>query len=281
MNGKNSPMSIFALASWICATEALERDRRWTPSTVLDQQFFHHARRDNPTSTPNLTINLASLPPCLKSGIIHGNLTISCSPVLGPSCSTGTEDNCTKIEVTSRCFCALPAPLADEQDCTWLDWILAENWYSEQCPDVKPVNFSGAPACGRDCIKERLPHEGCVTSGKNCFCARKRLFGCTAHCSGSENHTFLNWVSSVCGLTDANSWSVRRNATTNDPTAAIGSFRPLHWYEILPLTVACLSVFAALVSYVLMSLAETRSERLEEKVVEEDQVELLAMHTNG
>lgn len=302
MDSKNGLIVIFALVSSIYATQALRWDRQWIApavpesitgtTSILEHASFSHARRDNTASTPNATINLASMPSCVQSHVINGYVingnSTPCSPVFNPPCPTGLEENCTNIEVSSTCFCNQPAPLAIGWNCPWLDWILAENWYSKQCPDVPPVNFSGVPACARSCLQTKLPHSGCVTSGVNCFCAVADWFGCAVHCSKSENSTIFEWNSSLCsgtanttGTNGTSNNPAKPATTSRDPSKTIGSPPPLHWYEIFPLVVACVSVFAAFACYVLISLSENPAEELEEKVVAEDQVELLVMDRDG
>jgi hypothetical protein len=117
-----------------------------------------------------------------------------------PDCPMGESE-----PVWSKdCFCKLQVPLHCAWQCSWNEWMLAEDWYVGVCgQDADQLSYDGLPDCARNCLPEALFDHGCITEGRNCFCSGGELFGCTELCTAeSDRLAVQNWIVKQCGASE-------------------------------------------------------------------------------
>ena len=220
------------------------------------QEPFNVQQRD----IPQPTVNYESMPTCAMSNCVYPASTatpLACESTSIP-CPTGGSGNCSTVSLS--CYCNLRTPLDCAWGCGWTDWMLAENWYGETCPNVKPISYDfvvnstreHVPSCAADCLPAQVISQGCTSESVNCFCNYESLFGCTSTCTKAGNATIAHWLVAACGITYDTAMDYVEADTASDSTAKDGGpqpptlMKPLHWYEIMPITVFSASVVAFL-----------------------------------
>jgi hypothetical protein len=117
------------------------------------------------------------------------------------------QPGCSMVESqgwSKDCFCKLQVPLQCAWQCSWNEWMLAEDWYVGVCgPDADRLSYDGLPDCARNCLPEALFDHGCITEGRNCFCSGGELFGCAELCTAeSDRLAVQNWIVKQCGASE-------------------------------------------------------------------------------
>ncbi|KAF2184171.1 hypothetical protein K469DRAFT_783913 [Zopfia rhizophila CBS 207.26] len=218
--------------------------------TSTSSAFAGHLATLTTSAVPATTslVNFDSMPECASKYCVNStHSALPCPSISTPCPASATA--CAGVGVPAACYCGLPNPLYCAWTyCGWLDWMLAEDWFSTTCPYVAPVNFDPLPDCARDCLEGRLFDYGCITLQKNCFCSHVSLFGCNADCSTQENLTVANWYATVCAISSASALQVA--AVETSASLVIPHSKPwdgFRWYEIFTLVVGIISVVVFLV----------------------------------
>jgi hypothetical protein len=180
-------------------------------------------------------------------------------PISCPADSTKTDCYSYALD----CFCTAPRPLWCAWGCGWLDWYGVEDWFTKTCPDTSPVDFSTLPACAASCISDGSFNYGCITQTESCFCLHEDLFDCPAHCQNpTDVQHITNWYAQTCGYSQQEAAGIV-NAGQSTATSSGGKtgavIQPsksekLHWYEILVIATASLTVITAAVCTVLICI---------------------------
>lgn len=205
-----------------------------------------------PRSTPTALVDFGPLASvtCAFSLCVYPTAgTVSVSPPCTavptpcpPAVAAAGGDNCSTFPL--ECYCAQGVPLDCAWACSWYQWFLAEDWFKTQCPDVKPIDFSTAPKCARQCLSEQSINYGCVGSSRNCFCAHGSLFNCEKQCKGTvaTQRSIVSWYKDQCLVSESEAeYAVGVSGTKAVTSSLFRSARKLRWYEILPITIATLS----------------------------------------
>ena len=180
-------------------------------------------QRQNPTRT----IDMNAVPSCVKTYCLEA--TTETGSTNASSCSSFGDcasKDCSKI--SQDCFCRLPAALQCAWNCTWWNWMLAEDWHKETCPEADvSLNFTGVPKCASQCLRDQIFDYGCITERRDCFCFHGdvTLFGCGKGCKNSADLVRLDeWNQNTC-----------RDIVKLQPKDAIHPprqpARHLFWYE--------------------------------------------------
>ncbi|EPS37928.1 hypothetical protein H072_8497 [Dactylellina haptotyla CBS 200.50] len=173
-----------------------------------------------------------------------------------------SDKTCTYVD--HDCFCDNPTVLACAWYTSWFDYFKIEDWFSDQCPEVPKIDFSGLPACAKTCLVQAVTDYGCVSYTRNCFCVEGWLWGCGDSCNDADKQQVLTWYGDQCLLTPsevedldlinpaATSQAAGFNAPDNGGTQAKsdengpGTYRlghrKLHWYEIYGLIMFLLTL---------------------------------------
>jgi hypothetical protein len=145
-----------------------------------------------------------------------------------------------------------------------------EDWFAQLCPEVEPVDFSPLPKCARGCLEDGSFANGCVTGGRNCFCAMGELFECEKNCGKQKEwDSIAQWLVKECGASleeaeagvQSGSFTITPTLVgeAKTPTAMATETRrvalniiskgrpPPTWYEIIAITVAAISLAAGVV----------------------------------
>jgi hypothetical protein len=126
------------------------------------------------------------------------------------------------------------------------------------------VNFDSLPTCASSCIADGSFNYGCIAGGENCFCLQENLFNCPAQCSDpADVQRITDWYVSTCrypqdktaGIVSAGSSTAATNKGGKGGAVIQTSQRSkLHWYEILLIATAVLTVVAAAVCTVVICI---------------------------
>lgn len=197
-----------------------------------------------------------------------------------PDCPIGESEQ----GWSKDCFCKLQVPLQCAWQCSWNEWMLAEDWYVTVCgQDADQLSYNGLPDCAQNCLPEALFDHGCITKGRNCFCSGGELFGCTELCTAeSDRLAVQNWIVKQCGASEELAKQGANGGHFVEPLneiellleTVIGVFKgripgrsefgkedvlppskgpkQLKWYELLAVYVACLSVLAFLAGWLVL-----------------------------
>jgi hypothetical protein len=218
-----------------------------TASSQPQQSF-----RLQPRSTPTAVVDFDSLASvtCAFSECVYPSAgTVSVSPPCTtvpvpcpPAVAAAGGHNCSTFPL--ECYCQQGTPLYCAWPCSWYQWFLAEDWFKTQCPDVQPIDFNSAPKCARQCLSEQSINYGCVGSTRNCFCSHGSLFNCEKQCKGTAaiQQSIVNWFKDQCLVSESEAeYDIGVSGTKNVTASLFQSPHKLHWYEILPITIATLS----------------------------------------
>jgi hypothetical protein len=177
-------------------------------------------------------------------------------------CPAGaTETKCYSYALD--CFCTALQPLLCGWGCDWADWYGVEDWFAKTCPQIPPVDFSTLPACAGNCISDGSFNYGCITQTASCFCLDGDLFNCPAQCQNpTDLQHITDWYAQTCGYTQEYAAQI---VNTGQSTSGKSSNKTgagtlpskggkLHWYEILIICTATLTVIAAAVCTVLICI---------------------------
>jgi hypothetical protein len=231
-----------------------------TPST--NPNLFPELRH---RSVPTVDLNSLAHISCFISSCEAVNPEGIWSPLL-PECQEHIPTPCNPdsffssdtdcYTYTLECFCNSPTPIKCEWDCGWRYWMAAEDWFSQTCPDVPPVDFSHLPSCARDCISDGSFNYGCITQSRSCFCLQENLFTCPEKCSNADDQQkIINWYAGTCGYSDAQATAI---AAGNPYGKQVGGnktilqiqprvYHKLAWYEVLTIWAAAMTVFVVVV----------------------------------
>jgi len=189
------------------------------------------------------TFDLSSMSTYIPEECSFDHVELDCSPV-SVSCPTDASSGATDcITYPLDCYCALPIPLACAFWATsWWDWQHVEDWFTGICPAVMPIDFTGLPSCGRDCVADSSFDWGCITASQNCFCSTNSLFGCDLNCKQEDVDEMVNWFTEQCQAPeewaiDALNDTAVEKSSGDAPLPSIKG-RPLRWYEIMAIIVA-------------------------------------------
>jgi len=190
------------------------------------------------------------------------------------------------------------------------DWYVSEGVCG---PDADYLSFDGLPACVKDCLPDAIFNYGCITEGRNCFCSYGELFGCQENCvADSDRHAIQTWLVDQCGITENLAeqgadrgifWdslgAIASAIASMSMSATFSELLPLetgqtsqdskketlhvsdngrarlHWYEILAITVLCVSGAAILIIWAMTCIVRHRAE----EKPEEEQVENVTLET--
>ena len=212
------------------------------------QQSFHLQPRSPPTAVVNFD-SLASVTCAFSKCVYPTAGTVSVSPPCTavpapcpPSVAAAGGKDCTTFPLD--CYCQQGTPLYCAWPCSWYQWFLAEDWFKTQCPDVPPIDFSSAPKCARQCLSEQSINYGCIGSSRNCFCSHGSLFDCEKQCKGTPpiRQSIIDWFKDQCLVSESEAEYALGYSATKKPIAGVFRLpRKLHWYEILPITIATIS----------------------------------------
>lgn len=126
------------------------------------------------------------------------------------------------------------------------------------------MNFDSLPACASSCIADGTFNYGCITGGESCFCLHETLFDCPSQCADQADvQRIHDWYLSTCkydqekttGIVNADSSTSA--ASKGGKGGAVIQASPgtkLHWYEILLVATAVLTVVAAAVCTVVICI---------------------------
>jgi hypothetical protein len=214
-----------------------------SPPTTLDSIYpsFLLAIRAS-TST---VIDLNTMPDCVQSSCLVSSAEILACPPIEAPCPSSASNGSTCTTYDASCYCALTTPMLCAWSCSWWDWMLAEDWFAESCPEAKPIDYSGLPNCAQSCVENNAFDYGCITAGKNCFCAHGSLFSCETKCKKEADQTsMLNWYADQCDVplaTASNALDGSSSSEQRTPAWSKIQGRKLHWYEIMAIVVAVMT----------------------------------------
>lgn len=242
MDVKTTLLAIILFVAPVLSTEqnALPVDAAVVPPTRT-----LYARE--PFTSP--VIEFSSMPECAQFFCSSSDWQ---GPGLCPSvpCPSSTDSSCTTV--TTDCFCNLKTPLECAWICDWSAWYHFENWYSNTCPNAKPVDFSGLPKCVRRCLPDQYIIYGCITLGRSCICNAQELFGCASKCDVQSNKTINNWFSDLCGTKlNVTVDTVPTSARSGAVVPRVRAPTPMNWYETFALVVAATSALVFVVAVIL------------------------------
>jgi hypothetical protein len=213
------------------------------------QQSFHLQPRSDPTAVVNFDLLSSASATCAFSLCVYptagaASVLPSCTAVPSPcpsAVAAAGGNNCSTFPLD--CYCQQPTPLYCAWSCSWYQWFLAEDWFKTQCPDIPPIDFNSAPKCARQCLWEQSISYGCVASTRNCFCSHGSLFDCEKQCKGTVAQSLVDWFKDQCLVSESE--AEYDTGVSSSKSAVIASLfkspYKLHWYEIVPITIASLS----------------------------------------
>src|SRR6266536_1772601 len=178
----------------------------------------------------------------------------SCPLVPAPCPDSGNSD-CKSY--TLDCFCNAATPLSCAWSCSWEGWMYVEDWFTKMCPETKPVDFDPLPSCARDCISDGSFNYGCITQSRSCFCIHGELNDCPDKCTKEEDiRKIEDSYASECKVSHDDAVEVAGASATALPSSGENKKegavvrqskgKKLHWYEILVIFTAALTVFVAI-----------------------------------